>query len=221
MKKRTAALLLTFVLIFGAAVGGTVAWLTAKTGDVVNTFTVGDIKIELLEHELKTDEETGKYYLDESSEVQTNSYNFVPGDTLPKDPFVRVQAGSEACYLFIKVTEEHNTITVSDKTEKVIDYDVDETVWTPVKGHAGYWYKEVEATGENASDPLYILTGNDTFKNGCVEVNTGVTKSMVPDLNASNPKVTFTAAAVQKDNIANVTAAWEQLPADFKPAQTN
>ena len=215
MKKRTAALLLTFVLIFGAAVGGTVAWLTAKTDDVVNTFTVGDINIDLREHKLMTNEVTGKYYLDENSEVQTNSYNFVPGDTLPKDPFVRVRAGSEACYLFIKVTEEHNTITVSDKTEKVINYKVDDKVWTPVDGHAGYWYKEVEATGANASDPLYILTGNDTFENGCVEVNTGVTKSMVDDLNASNPKVIFTAAAIQSENIANVATAFAQLPDDF------
>ena len=43
------ALVLAVVLLVGAAIGGTVAWLTDKTGDVVNTFTVGNIDIELAE----------------------------------------------------------------------------------------------------------------------------------------------------------------------------
>ena len=217
MKKRTAALLLTFVLIFGAAVGGTVAWLTAKTGDVVNTFTVGDINIDLREHKLMTDEETGKYYLDENSEVQTNSYNFVPGDTLPKDPFVRVQAGSEACYLFIRVKEANNTV---DEV-KIVNYTVDESVWNAVPGQKGYWYCII--TADEAKDGITksILTNqNPKVDTDNVMVSDRVTKEMADKMTAA-PTITFTAAAIQYENIADVTTAFAQLPPDFKPAQTN
>ena len=41
-------MMLALVLVFGCAVGGTIAWLTVKTAPVVNTFTYGDINIELI-----------------------------------------------------------------------------------------------------------------------------------------------------------------------------
>ncbi len=59
--------LLALVLMIGCAVGGTVAWLTAKTDSVVNTFTYGDINIELTET-------TGK------------DYKIIPGVDIAKDP---------------------------------------------------------------------------------------------------------------------------------------
>ena len=43
------AVLLALTLLVGCAIGGTIAWLTAQTGEVVNTFTVGDINIKLEE----------------------------------------------------------------------------------------------------------------------------------------------------------------------------
>ena len=39
--KRSVALLVAIALLIGCAAGGTMAWLTMKTQDVVNTFTVG------------------------------------------------------------------------------------------------------------------------------------------------------------------------------------
>ena len=207
MKKRTAALLLTFVLIFGAAVGGTVAWLTAKTDDVVNTFTVGDINIDLWEHPLNDD---GKTINRNADPVKANSgYKFVPGDTLQKDPYVVVKAGSEACYLFIKVTEENNTLDDG----KIINYTISEA-WTPVQDKPGYYCRIIES--KTTEDTSYPVLNSET-----VSVSSNVTKDMVEDLTTNPPKITFTAAAVQKDNIANVNAAWERLPDDFKPAQTN
>ena len=34
----------------------------------------------------------------------------IPGKTLAKDPMVTVEAGSEACYLFVKVEETMPTV---------------------------------------------------------------------------------------------------------------
>ena len=88
MKKKAWLSALAVVLVLCCAVGGTLAWLTQKTDAVVNTFTVGDINITLTETE--------------------REYKMVPGNTIDKDPTVTVQAGSEACWLFVKVEKSAN-----------------------------------------------------------------------------------------------------------------
>ena len=50
MKKRVVIFALALVLVFGCAVGGTLAWLTASTTPVVNTFTFGKITLTLEEN---------------------------------------------------------------------------------------------------------------------------------------------------------------------------
>lgn len=84
---RLFVLMLALVLVLGCAVGGTVAWLVAKTDPVVNTFTYGDINITL-------------------TETTGENYKIIPGVDIGKDPKVTVKAGSEACWLFVKVEEE-------------------------------------------------------------------------------------------------------------------
>ena len=84
---RLFVLMLALVLVLGCAVGGTVAWLVAKTDPVVNTFTYGDINITL-------------------TETTGDDYKIIPGVDIGKDPKVTVKAGSEACWLFVKVEEE-------------------------------------------------------------------------------------------------------------------
>lgn len=75
------------MLVVGCAVGGTIAWLTATTEPVVNTFTYGKIKIEL-------------------TETTGTEYKIIPGVNISKDPKVTVKADSEACWLFVKVAEK-------------------------------------------------------------------------------------------------------------------
>ena len=66
---RVLVMAVALTLIIGGIIGGSVAWLTAKTDAVVNTFTVGDISINL-------------------SETTGTSYKFVPGNDITKDPKV-------------------------------------------------------------------------------------------------------------------------------------
>ena len=100
MKKKSFVMVLALVLVFAVAVGGVVAWLTDTTGSVVNTFTVGDINITL--------EESG------TNPVGEKTYQVIPGDVKDKDPKVTVVAGSEACYLFVKVDVANNTVNSKD-----------------------------------------------------------------------------------------------------------
>ena len=201
MKKKILALTLVFALALALGIGGTVAWLTAQTSPVVNTFTVGDINITLAE--------TG-------TTNNAKNYTFVPGDTLAKDPKVTVTAGSEDCYLFVKVEEANNTAT--GLTGKVINWSVDAgtdpaSTWVPVPEHQGYWYRTVPAvaadTTVNDLPSFYVLKDNQ------VTVNEEVTKDMVTGLTANKPTITVTAAAVQKDNVNTVADAWVKLPTAF------
>ena len=49
MKKKGLALILALTLLTVGIVAGTLAWLTAKSDTVTNTFTTSDIKVELKE----------------------------------------------------------------------------------------------------------------------------------------------------------------------------
>ena len=49
MKKKGLALILALTLLVVGVVAGTLAWLTAKSDVVTNTFTTSDIKVELKE----------------------------------------------------------------------------------------------------------------------------------------------------------------------------
>lgn len=201
MKKKILALTLVFALALALGIGGTVAWLTAQTDPVVNTFTVGDINITLAE--------TG-------TTNNAKNYTFVPGDTLAKDPKVTVTAGSEDCYLFVKVEEANNTAT--GLTGKVINWSVDAgtdpaSTWVPVPEHDGYWYRTVPAVAANTTEEN--LPSFDVLKDNQVTVNEKVTKDMVTGLTAKKPTIAVTAAAVQKDNVNTVADAWDKLPNTF------
>lgn len=195
MKKKSLALVLALVLLVGGLVGGTLAWLTATTDTVTNTFTVGDINIEL-------------------SETTGEEYHFVPGDTLAKDPKVTVEADSESCYLFIHVTDANNDITDSENSNKIVNWTVADG-WTEVPGHSGYWYKEVPSAATAQTFTVLADSISTDTVDGSVTISGRVTKDMVTKLNNSKPTITITAAAVQLDNVTDVNNAWSKLPPAF------
>ena len=90
--KKAIALTLVAVLLVAGSVMGTIAWLTQQTPDVVNVFNDSDVEISLTETK------------GELVEAKRH-FDMVPGFTIEKDPKVTVTAGSEDCYVFIKVTE--------------------------------------------------------------------------------------------------------------------
>lgn len=173
MKKKTLALVLALTLLVAGVVGGTLAWLTDQTAEVKNTFTVGDINIGLTE--------------------TTTDYKMVPGNTIAKDPTVTVKAESEACWLFVKVTESENLDTF-------ITYAIAEG-WTKLQD--GVYYREVSASDADQTFP--VLAGN------AVTVNSDVTKEMLTAKDFASPTLTFKAYAVQKDNVASASDAWAKV----------
>ena len=180
--------MLAVTLLIGCAIGGTVAWLTAKTDAVVNTFTYGDINITL-------DETTG------------SSYKIIPGVDIKKDPKVTVEADSEACWLFVKVEKEGTFV------ENKVTYSI-ATGWTQGDGTnipSDVYYRSV--TASNADQPFGVLsddkiTVSEELTKAEINNLNGAAKT---------PKLTFTAYAVQKDGIADAATAWAKVPTTTNP----
>ena len=105
MKKKIVALCLCIALAVVAIGGATLAYFTDTTKNVTNTFTVGKVNIDLWENQYDaTKNELTSVKLSGKTSTVGNAYHIVPGVTLPKNPTVEVKAGSDACWLFVKVT---------------------------------------------------------------------------------------------------------------------
>lgn len=167
--------LLALVLVIGCVAGGTVAWLVATSDTVTNTFTYGDINITL-------------------AETTGEDYKIIPGKDIPKDPKVTVTAGSEACWLFVKV-EETGTF-VADKVTYAIDNG-----WKALEGENGVYYRQVGSVTENTA--FSVLEGDK------ITVLDTLTKDDIKDIAASHPTLKITAYAVQKENIPDAATAWK------------
>ncbi len=137
------AVLLSAGLLVGGVVGGTVAWLTTKTDDVINTFTTSDINITL--------EET------------TTEYKMIPGWTIAKDPKATVAAGSEDCYLFVKAEK-------SDNFDDFMTYTIAEG-WTVLGDETDVYYRVIDSD-EEREKAYSILAGDQvTVKDDVTKEN--------------------------------------------------
>ena len=183
MKKKVLSIV-AVVLVLCCAIGGTLAWLTDKTDPVVNTFTVGDINIELAESE-------------------NLDLKMVPGNTITKDPFITVKANSEKCWLFVKVDKSANY------GDFLTDYQM-AAGWTALDDQDGVYYQIVNAS--TANQVFNVLLNNQ------VTVKDDVTKAQMEGIKNNTtaaPTLTFTAYAVQFDNVATAADAWAK--ANAKP----
>ena len=119
-KAVTAMLALTLVLAAYWAVGGTAAWLAAKSDPIASTFTFGDINITL------TDEDP-----------QEGPTKIIPGVDIPKTLKVTVLADSVDCWLFVKVKKAGTFV------ENKVTYAMDDG-WIQGNGiPEGFYYREV------------------------------------------------------------------------------
>lgn len=226
MKKtqKILALVLCAVLLVGASVMGTLAYLTSQD-EVVNTFTVGQVKIEL--------HETGEKTRDD--ETVGLDLHLLPGVPVDKDPTVTVLKNSEDSYVRVNVK-------VSD-VEKLKEA-FEGLTYTGVHGEDlpyvtdGMFNLHLIVEGWNAEDWAFESYENGVYEfryvgelaeNGVVPKNTAddtklpalftkvvlptdMTNELIKKLEGVN--ITVTADAIQADGfVANgtqtaVEAAW-------------
>lgn len=194
MKKKTLALLLALVLVFGAAVGGTIAYLTDTTGPIANTFTVGKVDITLTE----------TFNTDTDGDRTNDAWKaqLIPGTTYAKDPVVTVTNDSEDCWLFVKFEEKNSPKTYLDYTSNLTA----ENGWTQGDGPiipANVWYRAVDKAATDTS--FQLLAGDNIYPTGCISVKDTVTNQNMNT--AANAQLVYTAYACQSANMS-VEAAW-------------
>ena len=180
-KAFTAMLALTLVLAAYWAVGGTAAWLAAKSEPIVSTFTFGDINITLTE----TDHQEGPTKI-------------IPGVDIPKDLKVTVKADSVDCWLFVRV-EEAGTFV-----DGKVTYSIDDG-WTKGDGTripGGFYYREVRDV--TADEVFHVL------KDDKITVSKELTKEDIQNI-TTQPTLTFTAYAVQREGIDTAAEAWARI----------
>ena len=132
------------------------------------------------------------------AETTGTDYKIIPGKDINKDPKVTVKANSEACWLFVKV-EEKGTFVANKVTYSIADG------WTKGDGTnipENVYYREVDAV--TADTDFAVLEGNK------VTVSDTLTKEDIKNI-TTNPTLTFTAYAVQKDGISTAADAWAKV----------
>ena len=188
MKKNVKKVILTVLsvaLIVALSVTATLAWLQDTTEPVVNTFTEGKVDIEL-------------YETKDGTKVMANSYKMVPGNVLSQDPTVEVLAGSEACWLFVKIEEINNIDTflsyaIADGWT-VLNGTVDNAENPSAGDETIVVYRAVADT--DADQPFAVLKDNQVTVNTSVEMD-----DMNALTEATRPQLKFTAYAIQSANI--------------------
>lgn len=203
MKKTKVVLaLVCAVLLVGASVMGTLAYLTS-TDKVVNTFTVGKVTfggddhtagldeadVDLDGNPLKNNVKVDK--VSDADRVQKNTYKLKPGHTYVKDPTIHVGEDSEECYLFVKV---ENGISAIEDTSNTIASQMAAKGWKSVDGVANV-YVYVATAG--ATTPAKVQANADVvvFENFKI-AGTATNDSLK---SYENAKIEVTAYGVQAD----------------------
>lgn len=136
MQKKMIIAVVALSLALCCFVGGTVAWLVAKSEQVTNTFTVGNIQIKL-------DETTG------------TTYKVIPGGSVAKDPKVTVLKSSEKCYVYVSI---ENNLVIDGKIVGVPNIVASDWIKVGEKDNEVlYRYKEV-VDAMNADVILPVFT---------------------------------------------------------------
>ena len=170
-------------LVMVVSVGATMAYLTAKTAPVVNTFTPAGIAITLTETPNQAD---GSW-----------KAQLVPGKEYAKDPVVAVDGTTTDVdvYLFVKF-DEATSKTYLDYTSNL---GKDGEGWTLVTGRTDVWYREVKT--DAAVKSWHLLDGDKvTVKNTLSKEQTNATSTM-----------TYTAYAIQTEGFDDADDAWAEV----------
>ncbi len=194
MKTKTKALVLSLcaVLLVVSTVFVTSAFLTSQD-QVTNTFTVGKVKIVLDEADVKPD---GTYETDANSRVKTNVYHLIPGHEYIKDPTIHVDAGSENCWLFVKLENGLKGIIAPT----AIEDQMQANGWNCIDAARHIWaYKEVASAGTDVV----------VFKEFTIDKYADVS-------GYETAGILVTAYGIQADGFATVEEAWNAAGTGLK-----
>ncbi len=196
------------VLLVMASVLGTIAYLKSEDS-VVNTFTVGNVKLNLDESAVTPDGTPIK----DAARVKENCYHLIPGNTYTKDPTVTVLQNSEECYVRMLVTincyDALTTIFGDDFLPQYFVSGWDNSVWISTQvidvnteadtATYEFRYKETVKPASDSDTILEALFDSITVP-GHLD---GDDMESIKDL-----KIVIIGHAIQKAGFADENSAW-------------
>jgi len=207
MKKPMKALLTVMcaLLLVVASVFTTMAYLTAQD-TVTNTFTIGKVDIEVDEDDPKSD--------DPKDRVEKNDYTLMPGITYDKDPQVHVVAGSEDCWIFVKIDNglAGLEITKSDNTNKTIADQMIANGWVNIasSGNTTVYAYTTKVEKSTEVQTVKTFTKFTTLSD--------VTATDLEDYDGNT--IVVVGYAIQADGFDGYAAAWTALNTELSVIPT-
>lgn len=214
-KKKIMTMAMSAGLVAVVGVGGTLAYLSAKTDVVENTFAVGAGFIDgpdgkgIVLDETKVDSVTGE---SEGTRTTSNAYaDLLPGDTRLKDPTVWMVGGSVDSYVFVKIEG------ADDLAAKGISIDAINSEWTKVEdagseedtGFDGiYRYTGSAYAGQDTEGNVIVQVADEESGQqiklctvfDAIEVDENITQEELEKLKNQLGELALQAVAVQADN---------------------
>ena len=122
MKKKLIASIVIFCFVVTMGIGTVIAYFVSVSGPVVNTFTVGDIALELKDDTM-------------------DLIHLIPGTTVERSSVVTVVKESEDCYVYVK-------LECPSELSEYVSYEMEEG-WINLGGIDGVYYRQVERASIN------------------------------------------------------------------------
>lgn len=191
LKKKMVIPVIGLVLLLCMAVGGTVAYLMDQTKSITNTFTYGDINIDL-------------------KETTGEEYKMMPGIEIKKDPMVTVEKGSEDCWLYVKLDKSENF-------DRFMTYSIADG-WTALKGYDNIWYREIKAADVAAAKAEYPVLMDDkvTVKPTVTKEDFNALGEEYPTLTVTAYAIQ---RDVNQDALSTAEKAWIAIPVEAASAE--
>lgn len=205
-KKTFLAVACAGALVVGS-VAATMAYLTATTGEVTNTFTVGNVSFDTLNGGLDEADvnEYGQLEYVDSEEpdgdpvvaprVTSNEYKLVSGHNYTKDPTVHMGTNSEDAWLFVTVDNGIASVEAAGTTS--IASQMNTKGWTLVSGYTNLYQYGTAAVSAGVDVVVF-----DNFT-----VDSAATKTDLDGV--ANARIVIKACAVQADGLTQAQAATE------------
>lgn len=203
MKKKIALMATSLVLVVAMAVGGTLAYLTAQTKAVTNTFVVGNIGTLALQ---ETDPDSKKLVDANDQELE---YLVIPGKNIVKDPqvtFTKADEEGVPVYVFVKVTTGSDWINTGSAyaiATNNMSWSVVSDTWTKLMDDGGsqVYYRALGA--EDQLTNTRVMTGD------AINVSGNITNEELSGLENLDLDIVFQAYAIQQESFnGDVSAAW-------------
>lgn len=188
--KKFLALVLSLAVVASLAAAGTLAYLTAQTTEVTNTFNVGvqdgNGAIRLTLDETDVDDSTPNADRD----TQNTYADILPGATLVKDPIIHIADNSEDCYLFVGIKNPNATALIPQNVNAALTGD---NKVTTTNGYDVYFIPAVQTAGTD----VVVFDG--------VNVSTTLTETTLAQIDGAQIQVA--AYAIQAANMVDAAAA--------------